>query len=774
MLAFLKRDWRGGRRRVLAIILALVAAALLFGGGKLLLLGGSPYYLLAGVAVLLSAYGSWRGDRRAIWVYLLLLLVTLIWTIAERGGNGWAMQSRLLAPAVLGVWVAWPLLRAVPVKISLSLAIAALGFPAYLVVSANAVESPGVGFTGKDGQGSGEWLHYGNSIAGTRFSPLTQITSANVADLDVAWTYRTGATVSGMGFEATPIMVEDALYLCTPNNITIALDAETGQERWRFDPRVDPPPAGACRGVSYYKVPGGSGACAERIILATTDARLMAVDRRDGKPCAGFGNAGTVDLKRGMGNVIKGYYFVSSAPTIVAGRVILGGWVLDGQHVGEPSGVIRAFDAVTGAFMWAWDMDRPDFHGEPPEGQTYSRGTANSWAPMSGDEALGLVYVPTGNSTPDYWGAHRSEGTEKYASSVVALDVGTGAVRWSFQTVHHDLWDYDVASQPTLIDLPIGGRTVPALIQPTKRGEIFLLDRRTGTPLSPVEERRVPQGAAPGDFLSPTQPFSTGMPGFDRAVLSEARMWGATPLDQLWCRIKFREARYEGALTPPGTRSTIMYPSQLGGINWGGVSVDPERRRMAVNWSRMANYTRLVPRAEADRGGVKASPDGSLHIGAPAAQMGTPFAADTKAFLSPIGVPCTEPPFGKMAVVDLDTRKIVWERALGSAADSGPLGQASRLPLSMGVPNTGGSLTTRSGLVFIAATQERAIRAFELDSGRLVWRKRLPAGGHATPMSYRSPRSGRQFVVVAAGGNAALASGAGDHVVAFALPETGK
>jgi quinoprotein glucose dehydrogenase len=754
------------RRYVLTLVLSAVALVLIIGGEQLIVLGGSAYYLLAGLAVAVSAALIARGDVRGIWVYGAMLAATLIWAIWESGGNPWGIQARIVAPAVLGLWVAAPYIRRIPGKILIAMAIALIIGAVVLLTFANRNESVETAASVPVG-GTGDWLNYGNDLGGTRFSPVTQITPANVKELKPAWTFRTGV-MKGIGFEATPLMVGNSLYLCTYNNIIFSLDPETGQQRWRFDPKTNAPPAGACRGVAYYKVADGVGQCVERIIFATIDARLMALDSRTGKPCPGFGNDGTVDLKRSMGDVRKGYYYVSSAPTIVRGKIILGGWVLDGQYVGEPSGVIRAFDAVTGQFAWAWDMDKPDFHGEPAAGETYSRGTANSWGPMSGDEALGLVYAPTGNATPDYWGARRSRGTERYASSVVALDVETGAARWRYQTVHHDLWDYDVSAQPTLVDLPIEGKMVPALIQATKRGQIFLLDRRNGRPLAAVEEKPVPQGPAPGDWLAPTQPFSTGMPSFDDTVLSERLMWGVTPLEQLWCRIKFKQARYEGPMTPPGLKPSITYPGYLGGINWGGVSVDPERRLMTVNWSRVANYTRLVPRAEVPD--LKASESGGIHVGEPVPQLGTPFALFTGAFLSPLGVPCTQPPFGKIGVVDLDSRKMIWERPLGSSKDSGLFDTASHVPLPMGVPNTGGSLTTRTGLIFIAATQERAIRAYDVNTGKRLWWAALPAGGHASPMTYISPRSGRQFVVIVAGGNASLHSGAGDHLVAFALP----
>jgi quinoprotein glucose dehydrogenase len=759
-------------QRLQAIILGIIALILIVGGGQLALLGGSFYYLLAGLVMAGSAWLVNKNDHRGVWLYGFMLIGTLLWALAETGLNPWQLQVRLIAPLVLGLWVFWPWLKR-HARLSLTGLLLFLGLGGGWLWSVNQLDkAPNDPVIAAAVADSREWLAYGNDAGGTRFSPLTQINAANIGALKTAWSFRTGDK-SGIGFQVTPLMIQDTVYLCSPRNIVFALDAETGTQRWKVDPKVDAPSAGTCRGVAYFKQAGATGICAERIIMATTDARLMAVDSKTGQACPEFGTGGSVDLKHRMGAVGKGYYYVSSAPTIVRGKVVLGGWVTDGQHVGEPSGVIRAFDAVTGKFGWAWDVDRPDFNGEPSEGESYSPGTPNSWGPMSGDEALGMVFLPTGNSTPDYWGAHRSPGSEKFSSSVVALDAETGKLRWSFQTVHHDVWDYDTAAQPTLIDLPVNGQMIPALIQATKNGNLFVLDRRNGKTIAPVEERKVPQGAAQGDFLSPTQPFTKDMPTFDATVISEANMWGITPLDQLWCKIKFREARYEGPFTPPNVKPSITYPSYLGGINWGGVSVDPQRKLLVANWSRMANYTRLVPRADADAMGIRAAgAGGGQHVGAvglPVAQTGTPFAALTAAFLSPLAVPCTEPPFGKIAVVDLVKRKIVWERPLGTSADSGPFNIRTGLSLPMGVPNSGGTMTTRSGLIFVAATQERAIRAFTVNGGKLVWKASLPAGGHAAPMSYISPKTGRQFIVIAAGGNASLHSGADDAVVAFAL-----
>lgn len=757
-------DKKSRSRLVPGSVLALFALPHLVGGAWLLSLGGSFYYLIAGLLLAVSAMLTLKSDQRGEKIFWIYLALTIAWALWETGISLWGLQARLTLPLAIAVLVAWPCLRH-HWKSSLAAAVLVLALSVGSLIAANRWDAPPAAET-LPVAGKGDWLHYGNTCEGTRFSPLTEITPQNVANLEHAWTYHTNVA-SGMGFEATPLMVKDTLYVCTANNVVHAINPETGTDTWIFDPKTDTPPTSACRGVAYYKVENKTGHCADRIIFATSDARLMAIDTQDGKPCRDFGTNGSVDLKHRMGEVDKGYYFVSSAPAIVRGKAVVGGWVLDGQYVGEPSGVIRAFDAVTGEFAWAWDMDKPDFHDEPPEGETYSRGTANSWGPMSGDEELSMVYLPTGNSTPDYWGAHRSEGSEKYSSSVIALDAETGHAVWHFQTAHHDVWDYDVSAQPTLVDLEIDGEQVPALIQATKRGEVFLLDRRNGNLLADVEERPVPQGPAEGDWLSSTQPFSVGMPSFDDTVLTEQQMWGLSSLDQLWCRIKFKQARYEGPMTPPGVKPTITYPSYLGGINWGGVSVDTDRNLMVANWSRVANYTQLIPREKVPH--LQISTSGGIHVGEPVPQMGTPFALETFAFLSPLGVPCTSPPFGKIGVVDLDSRELIWEKPLGTGADSGPFEIPTKLPIPMGVPNAGGSLTTRSGLIFIGATQEKALRAFHTETGKLLWKHRLPAGGHASPMSFLSPESGDQFIVIAAGGSAPLHSGAADTLVAFRL-----
>jgi quinoprotein glucose dehydrogenase len=784
-------------RRAFALILLVIGLILITGGGELLWLGGSPFYLLDGLVVTASAVLVWRGDRRGMWLYAGFYVVTVAWALWEAGLDGWALNARLLAPAILGLgfllpavnkgltrpgttrrWTRWPIFVA-------GLGIAAVlgtllhrgsaeaADPLYQTgtTSAPAAASDGL-------PSSGDWLHYGNDAGGTRYSTLDQITPANVGKLQLAWTVHLGGLPNDgkEKIEATPIKIGDAVYLCTGYNDILSIDAESGKVNWRFNAKVDSSHilSGACRGVVYYEVPNATGACAKRIIEGTVDGRLIAVDAADGKPCASFGTGGQTSLLTGLGDVGPSYYMVTSAPALVRGKLVVGGWVLDGQYWGEPSGVIRAYDATTGKFAWAFDMGRPDDHGEPKPGQTYTRATPNSWAPMSADETLGLVYVPTGNATPDYYGGQRRPFDDKYSSSVLAIDAETGALRWSFQTAHHDLWDHDVASQPTLIDLPTPGGIQYALIQPTKRGELFVLDRRTGQPLRPVIEKPVPQrGIAPGERLSPTQPFSDAMPSFRGPNLRESDMWGLTPLDQLYCRILFKRARYDGPATPPGLdQPAVIWPGTMGGMDWGSVSIDRSRMVMIVNSNRVANYLQLMTRAAANKMDLLPYGQGPTRsmIGA-LPQSRTPYAANMRPFLSPLYTPCTKPPFGLLTAVDLRSGKVIWSKPLGTARDSGPLGFPSMLPITMGVPTLGGSLTTRSGVVFIGATIERAFRAIDVRTGKELWQARLPGGGQASPMTYWSAKSGRQFVVIPAGGAPLLGAKPSDAIVAYALPK---
>ncbi len=765
-----------------AAFLLVCGLALTWLGGTLIGLGGSPYYLLAGLAWIGSAVLIARRSWVGVWFYAASLAATFVWAFWESGLDGWALAPRLTMPAVIGLWMLTPWFRRA-MRAERALPGGRILWPTLALLVAAGVGTAfwldhhrppdAVHFGGVSPGRAGDWPSYGNDPGGSRYSPLDQLNPANVAALKPVWTYRTGPAPSGslVSFQATPLKIGDRLFFCTGYNDVIALDAETGRELWRHRPRVDPTGIYGltCRGVTFHRVPGETGLCAERIYTATVDARLIALDAASGRRCAGFGKGGEVSLLEGMGPVEKGYYFVTSPPALVRGRLVLGGWVTDGQHVGEPSGVIRAYDAVSGAFAWAFDIGRPNDNVMPPPTRSFTRGTPNSWAPMSADEALGLVYVPTGNATPDYFGAHRTANDERFSSAVVALDATSGVPRWVFQTTHHDLWDYDVPAQPTLADLPGG---VPALIQPTKRGEIFVLDRRTGRPVKRVEERPVPQGFVPEERPASTQPYSPELPSFGGPRPSEARMWGLTPIDQAMCRIKFRQARFDGDMTPLGTdRPTLTWPGYLGGIDWGGVSIDKNRGLMFVNNNQVANYNRLIPRAEADRMGIRPMTAARMgNVGGPVPQQGVPYAAQIGPFLSPLFIPCQQPPYGMISAVDLRSGTMVWSRRFGTSRDSGPLALPTFLPIPMGVPNIGGSVATASGLLFIGATQEHAIRAYDSRTGRELWKARLPAGGQATPMTFWSDRSARQFVVIAAGGHGAMLSGSSDTLVAYALP----
>ena len=755
--------------RLHAVLLATFGLALTTGGALLASLGGSAFYLLAGFATVVAAWLTWGRHRHAATVYAAILVMTLAWALTERGLEGWPMFARLFVPSLLGLpflFTRAPVAaRAVPPLLIALIAVRILVAPAPLGQPLPPVRASAAG---------GDWAVWGADQGGSRFSPLADLTAANVGDLRPAWTYRTGIAPDGKkgGLEVTPLMVGGRLYICNNMSMVDALDPETGRRLWRFDPHVDVREIGArtCRGVAIVRT--GGPVCPIRVLTTTLDAKLWALDADTGRPCADFGKGGVVDLARGMGPIDHGYYMPTSAPTVVRGRVVIGGWVMDGQKTRSPPGVVRAYDLGTGAFAWAFDIGRPDDPREPAPDKIYTLGSPNAWAPMSGDEALGLVYVPTGNAGPDYYNPGRPATFDRYASSVIALDVATGRPRWSFQTVHHDLWDYDVSAQPTLLDLPTPAGRVPALIEATKSGQVFLLDRRTGRPIAPVAERPVPQQGAPGERLSPTQPVSA-LPSLIGPPLTEARMWGLSPIDEMLCRIRFRQARYDGPMTPPGLKPTIEAPGFMGAVSWGGVAVDPRRGLMVVTSNRVPTWHRLVPRAEADA--LHLAPRGTPGTKAVSGywpQAGTPYAVLAQGFLSPLGVPCSEPPYGLVTAIDLHTGTKRWERPLGTTRDSGPFGLRLGLPLPMGVPTAGGAIVTGGGLVFVAATQERAIRALTLDTGHELWRAPLPAGGQAIPMTYRSPASGRQFVVVAAGGKALLQSPTGDYLVAFARRKT--
>lgn len=612
-----------------------------------------------------------------------------------------------------------------------------------------------------------DWAHYGGDAGGQRFSPAAQITPANVRGLKVAWTYSTGELArhpdasDRAAFEATPILAGGRLMVCTPFNEVSAHDPETGKRLWRYDARIDDtlhyPNSFVCRGVAYWRDPAApAGApCAERVFMATNDRRLIALDAATGKTCPGFGRDGQVDAMPGAKLVRPGGAQITSAPVVVDGVVITGSSIDDNQRVHETSGAVHAFDAVTGQLRWAYD---PLAAAEP----AIAAGAANVWAPMSVDVERGLVFLPTSSPSPDFYGAARP-GNAGHANSVVAVKAVTGEVAWAFQTTHHDVWDYDIPAQPTLGMVSYkGGPPRPAVIQTTKQGLLFTLDRETGQPIIPVQERPVPQGGALGEHLSPTQPFPVAPEALAPNRIKPDDAFGLTPWDRAACRKKLAGARAEGLYTPPMTGGgTIMYPFTGGGSNWGGIAYDARAGVAYVNTSSALHHITLIPKdqvAALD----KANPDSEI-----SPQEGAAFGMRRDLVRSPLGLPCNPPPWGTLAAVSLKDGRILWRVALGTSRDLAP---GTHLFIkNVGTPNFGGPIATGGGLVFIGAAMDNYLRAFDAASGQELWKGRLPAGGQATPMTY--VWKGRQYVVIAAGGHAKSGTKRGDQLVAFALPQ---
>lgn len=600
------------------------------------------------------------------------------------------------------------------------------------------------------------WPTYSNDAGGTRYSPARQIDRSNVAQLKVAWTYRTGAFPHDeeldhkAAFEATPILVDGRLFLSTPYDHVIALNAETGAKVWEFDPKLELPYGASevtSRGVAAWRDPTAKAGrpCTLRVFVGTLDARLIALDGATGNPCADFGTDGEVDLANGVKLRDPGDYQVTSAPAVVKDLVITGSSIGDNRAVTVERGIVRAYDARTGKLRWSWDPIPWALKTTP------RTGAGNAWSTISVDAERDLIFIPTGSASPDYFGGIR-KGDNKWANSVVALHASTGEFVWGFQVVHHDLWDYDVAAQPALFAWKDG---TPAIAIATKMGRVFVLNRLTGTPLLPVEERPVLKSDIPGEESWPTQPESTISLVPEKLTLEDA--WGIKPEDRQWCADKIKAARFGEIYMPPSVQGTLVFPSNVGGVNWGSAAYDPQRHLLFVDTNRLPIFVKLIPREEFDAARKGATDADRLH-GEFARQTGAPFGMFRTPLLSPGGLPCNAPPWGTIAAVDLFEGKKVWDVPLGSFVPG----------MNTGTITLGGPMATASGLVFTGAAMDNYLRAFDSESGKEIWKYELPAGGQATPMTYTL--KGKQYVVISAGGHGKLGTKQGDYVLAFALP----
>lgn len=801
--------------------LAIFGTLLLAGGVWLAVLGGTLAYVGLGAGWLISGVLLILRRRAALAVYALLLILTLIWALCEVGLDRWALLPRYALFSLFGLWLLMPWIDAalhpeahalrnrgwfgargalaVTVCLALVLGLVSLAHDPF-GIAGSLPRGAGPETSAAAAAPAADWTAYGGNGRGERYSALKQITAGNVHELKLAWTYHTGEKKNAPNepkestSEDTPLKVGDTLYLCTTHDRIVALDAATGKKRWEYDPHIKYGHDNqhlSCRGLGYHSatipapvapsalagnVPAASvttaapatasssataavtAQCAQRLVLATIDARLVEVDAKTGKPCTGFGKDGQADLSMHMGRILPGYYMETSPPVVTRKLIVVGASINDNNSVHNPSGVIRAFDVVTGAPAWHWDLGKADPNAPLKPGETYTPNTPPAWPPLSVDETLGMVYVPLGNVSPDQLDIHRSPAVEKYGDTIVALSLADGHLVWYFQAVHHDHWDRDNPAQPTLVDLTIHGATEPALVQPTKQGDVYVLNRRTGKPILPVTAIRTPvTGGVAGDHYSAVQPESSL--SFMPHPLTGADMWGASPFDQLWCRVRFKSATYEGPYTPLSTHPAIAYPGQLGVFDWGGIAVDPVRQVLIATPVHMAYIFQLVPRPNPTANVVTQGEQEHFNE-----NYGAPYAAILKPFLSPLGPPCQQPPWGAIAGVDLRDGKITWMHRNGNTRERGVI----PIPFEMGVPGFGGPLITAGGVVFYSGTIDGTFRAYDETTGKQLWQARLPAGGQATPMTYSI--DGRQYVVVMAGGHGSAGTRLGDSVMAYSLP----
>ena len=623
----------------------------------------------------------------------------------------------------------------------------------------------------------GDWPYYGHDAGGMRYSPLKQINRENVATLKVAWTFHVGDISDGTGgkkrsgLETTPILVDDTLYLTTAFNRVIALDPETGKQRWAYDPMIDI--AGSYgdglinRGVATWldRSRARGKPCRRTIFEATLDARLIALDGATGEPCMEFGHRGQISLRE-VARYVPGEYHMTSPPAVIDDIVVVGSAIDDNARVDMPSGVVRAFDARTGKLRWEWEPLPPN----QAEGDTkaaangstkiWRTGAGNAWTAMVVDQERDLVFVPTGSASPDYYGGMRA-GDDKWADSIVALHAKTGEVAWGFQLVHHDLWDYDSASPPLLATVRHDGKDVAVVIQGNKTGFLYVLNRDTGEPVFPVEERPVPQTDVPGEVTSPTQPFPSAPPAVSPQKLTADDAWGITPEDREYCRERIKALRNDGLFTPPSVNGSLSIPGNVGGMNWSGYAYDPQHGMLVVNTNNLPSKMRVIP---ADK--FWDTVDANAEDGEYTRQQGAPYGMfRTFIFAKAHRLPCVPPPWGTLTAVDMISGTIRWQVPLGSLAPNKPL-------VPLGAPSLGGPIVTAGGLVFIAGTLiDPELRAFDVETGKEVWKVELPTSGGATPMTYQTRLNGKQYLAIAAGGHAKITEEKqSDQIVAYTLP----
>ena len=629
-----------------------------------------------------------------------------------------------------------------------------------------------------------EWPVYGRDYYGSRYLPVSDINRQNVDSLKIAWTYRTGEldpqyeTDKPTSFQATPIVVDGVMYISTPLGRVVAVNPETGEEFWEYDPNIRRDVGYgdfANRGVATWmdETASETDLCRRRIYVGTAQSQLIALDSESGELCRDFGNNGMVNLREGLRLPPQedAAYSLTSPPLAVNGMVIVGSSIADNTWPDPASGEIRAFDARSGELQWSWDPipqspDDPaydDWQGE----MAHKTGGANAWSILSADPERDLVFIPTSSPAPDYYGAMRL-GDNRYANSVVALRISTGELVWAFQTVRHDLWDYDNAAPPALTTIQKDGKEIPAVIQATKTGMMFILNRETGKPIFDVEDRPVPASDIPGEQASPTQPFTAVTPALSPHEFSLDEIWGLTEEDRKACYDQIKNLRNEGIFTPPSLQGTLVYPSNIGGAHWGGVAIDPERQIAVVPVNRHASMMQLIPRDEYNAERFKAD-DQRLGMDYEYNPMrGTPYVMRRQSLNSPLGLPCTPPPFGALVAVDLTTGKIKWDVPLGSFSRFAEPEEVELIPTDWGSTNLGGAIITKGGLVFIGAALDDQLHAFDVETGELLWTGKLPASGRATPMSYKM-KSGKQYVVISVGGGGSF--GEGEYVVAFKLDQ---